>query len=265
VQRKGKLETGKAAPQRRSRTRAAQAGPESRRSSDCAQARRQAPAEVPPLPDAGQWAGFLAHELRQPLSVIGNVVAGLLASPAADRAVTRNLRLIQQQTELAGRTLANLVQYARAGRPRRAALDLGAATARCVAGVRKPRSIRCRLSVPRPLAPALADAGHVECILSNLIRNAVESIRGPGVVSLTVRAGGRQLRVQVADTGCGVPSGLREKIFEQDFTTKSGGTGLGLALCRQLAEANGGTVRLQRRRGQGSTFELRLPMACEPV
>ena len=97
-------------------------------------------------------------------------------------------------------------------------------------------------------------------MLLGLLANAVEAAPAGGEVGLAARAAdARTVEIDVADCGPGVPPELRERVFEPFFTTRPRGTGLGLAVARQIVEAHGGTIAVGDRAGGGARFTLRLP------
>jgi signal transduction histidine kinase len=100
-------------------------------------------------------------------------------------------------------------------------------------------------------------------VVFNLVNNACQAMKNPGVLSVRSFSEGSHVILQVEDTGPGIPENIREKIFEPFFTTKKEGlgTGLGLSLTRKIVESFGGEIRLKSEIGQGSTFEVRLPRA----
>ena len=94
---------------------------------------------------------------------------------------------------------------------------------------------------------------------ANLLRNAAEAMGGRGVIDVAVTGDGRGLAVTIADHGPGIPDDLRQRVFEPYFTTKSDGTGLGLALVRQTLEAHRGTITAGETPGGGATFTIVFP------
>ncbi len=105
-----------------------------------------------------------------------------------------------------------------------------------------------------------ADPPRIKQVLLNLCRNAVEAMPGGGVLTLGGRAEGGEVVIEVSDTGVGVPPSMAGRIFEPFYTTKQTGTGLGLAVCRRVVEAHGGRITLTSQPGQGTTFQVRLPL-----
>jgi two-component system sensor histidine kinase KdpD len=111
----------------------------------------------------------------------------------------------------------------------------------------------------------------IEQVLTNLLGNAVRYAKRQGTLELSTRAlpadaeGRRLIEVCVADDGPGVAPGDRARIFEPyvqaDADGRSGGLGLGLAICRRLVEAHGGTIGVRERQGGGASFHFTLPVA----
>ena len=102
----------------------------------------------------------------------------------------------------------------------------------------------------------------IEMLISLMIFGMITAA-GVTLLTLTVRTQvqGPKVRVEITDTGAGVPVAEREKIFEPFFSTKSQGTGLGLSLSRQIIDAHGGALTIEGPEGQGATFSITLPSA----
>ncbi len=102
-------------------------------------------------------------------------------------------------------------------------------------------------------------------VFLNLLKNAAEATASPeGQVEVTASQEESHVLIRIRDNGCGIPEEYLPRIWEPFFTTKGqAGTGLGLDLCRQIVEAHGGTLTVESRVGQGTTFTVRLPGATE--
>ena len=116
----------------------------------------------------------------------------------------------------------------------------------------------------------LGNESRLAQVFLNLLTNAVQSLaarsRGPNDIILTTRASGDCVVVEVQDTGVGIPAELQSAIFEPLFTTKPEGTGLGLALCKELIGKEGGSISVESVVGKGTKFTVVLPAAArEPI
>ena len=123
------------------------------------------------------------------------------------------------------------------------------------------------LGVPMDLGTHLRGTRvELQQVLVNLIVNATEAMRGAGIVHPQIEVGvarvGRKssVRLTVADNGPGVPATLHESIFQPYTTTKPGGLGMGLMMCRTIIESHGGTLQIEPRRKRGAAFRCVLPV-----
>jgi signal transduction histidine kinase len=114
------------------------------------------------------------------------------------------------------------------------------------------------------LRPVMVDPDQIRLILNNLFANAIQAMPEGGALIVQTRPLEDTLEVTVADTGSGIAPDHLERIFEPLFTTKSKGIGLGLSLARRLAEANGGSIRVESLLGQGSRFMVELGRETDP-
>ena len=219
----------------------------------------------------GVLAGGVCHELNNALTPILNYAKLGLRNPNPDyhrRALEKIFEAAQRASEITGGVLG----LARPRADRREPTDLVRLAEEVKLLVRKDLS-RGRVSLEfhaegRPHAKI--NAAQIQQVLLNLIINARQAMPRGGTVTVRIANDptGRLAEVSVADTGVGIaPADLR-RIFEPFFTTKSGpddmglgGTGLGLAVCRDIVEAHRGRLRAESRVGQGTKFTLRLP-AC---
>jgi two-component system cell cycle sensor histidine kinase/response regulator CckA len=131
-----------------------------------------------------------------------------------------------------------------------------------------PRLLGSRIAVdcvaPRPVAVRATPAG-LEQIVLNLAVNARDAMPSGGTLVLSVREEGDRARLDVRDTGMGMPESVRAKMFEPFFTTRATGTGLGLATVKELVNRFEGTVSVESEVGQGSCFTIHLPLSPTPA
>ncbi|MGH7288247.1 MAG: two-component system sensor histidine kinase NtrB [Myxococcota bacterium] len=214
----------------------------------------------------GQMAAGLAHEIRNPLASI-QVLAELLKRSLGEQ--PGDLELVEEmlsELDTLTRIVNGSLEFVRPHAAMRAPVDVRALVHEAVrrARARVPFDGIVEITAPEELRPSL-DALQLESILVNLIANAFEAMRGherPGghVLALTVSAQGGELRLSVADTGPGVPSELRERIFYPFFTTHEQGTGVGLAEVHKAVVSHGGSVEVRDRVGGGAVFLIHLPL-----
>src|SRR5262249_51745588 len=111
----------------------------------------------------------------------------------------------------------------------------------------------------------MADDRQIEQAVINLGMNALQAMPERGRLTIGARRHGKQVEITVRDTGPGIPEALRARIFEPFFSTKAGGTGLGLPLVHEIAVAHGGRISVESAPGEGACFTLALPLAEPPV
>jgi PAS domain S-box-containing protein len=210
-------------------------------------------------------AGRVGHELRNPLGVISGAAYYLnLAQPHAEQKIKHYHDLIKQETLQAENIIADLLDFARLSALAPAPLSVP----ELVQGVRKrfpvPASVQLLLNLPAGLPLIVADPRHMDKLLDNLVINAIQAMESGGTLTISAQPsaleyGQPAVCIRVQDTGTGIRSENLNKIFDPLFTTKTSGIGLGLAVCRKLAEANRGRIEVESEVGKGSTFNLVLP------
>ncbi|HYE65122.1 MAG TPA: ATP-binding protein [Pyrinomonadaceae bacterium] len=205
----------------------------------------------------------IGHELNNslaPIKSIADSLARLLErQPRPDdwqEDAERGLSVIAARAEALSRFMASYARLARLPPPRFEQVEIGAL-------IRRVASLEVRLPVSLASGPELdvqADPDQLEQLLINLLRNSVDaSLETGGEVEVGWRKNGSYLEVWVEDEGLGLAD--TANLFVPFFTTKPGGTGVGLVLSRQIAEAHGGTLTLENKgTGHGCIARLRLPL-----
>ncbi|MGP1273660.1 MAG: two-component system sensor histidine kinase NtrB [Phycisphaerales bacterium] len=233
------------------------------------------------LAEIGAMTGGLAHEIKNPLSTIG-LNAQLLSeaiheTPLQEDQKSRLVRRIdalRREAERLRDILADFLRFAGSVHLDMAPADLNVVVdemAEFFLPQAEAAGVRMRLELaPGPIEVNL-DATHFKQALLNLLLNGVQAMTREGkdgaparelILRTEVRKTheGDATRVHVIDTGPGVPKEKLERVFEPYFTTKSGGTGLGLPTSRRLIEEHGGTIEVHSDEGRGADFVITLPL-----
>lgn len=222
-----------------------------------------------------QQARFTAdasHELRTPVSVILTQTQTCLARERGSAEYKESLEACQRAAQRMRRLTESLLELARldAGEEplRRERFDLGR-VARESAELIRPLAAQRKVTLETDLALAecAGDAEHVAQVVTNLLSNAIHYNRESGTVTIAVRLEGDQGILRVSDTGSGIDAEDQPHIFERFYRADKsraraeGRTGLGLAICKAIVDAHGGSIEVESRPGSGSTFTVRLPLA----
>jgi signal transduction histidine kinase len=128
----------------------------------------------------------------------------------------------------------------------------------------KERGITFELQAPETPAPFFFDPGQLRQVLINLFKNAQEAMPQGGQLTVAVERQQERMRLTVRDTGCGIAPEHLKSLFTPFFSTKEGGTGLGLTICQGLIEQHHGTIALENQAGRGTTCIIHLPLNDTP-
>jgi two-component system sensor kinase FixL len=219
----------------------------------------------------GEMASALAHELNQPLSAIANYLRGserLLNNEPLDLPMLKEaLSKAGGQALRAGEVIQRLRDFIGRGETDRriesASKLIEEASALALVGV-KEFGIRVIMDFDPKADTVIADRVQIQQVVLNLLRNAVDSMRGLKPAELKVRVAPGEdgfTVVSVSDTGTGITQEARPRLFEPFMTTKKEGMGVGLSICRTIVEAHGGTIWAENNEVRGATFSFTLPLA----
>jgi two-component system NtrC family sensor kinase len=226
------------------------------------------------LAAVGQIAAQITHEVRNPLSSIGLNAELLeeeleaLPSSAAQREEARALvRAIVKEVDRLTEITEEYLQFARLPRPRLEKERLGPMVRSLLdfmAGELSLRGITLESDLEAAECSVAADEHQLRQALLNLVRNAAEAMPSGGRLRLSAKqtVDSSHVVLEVADTGEGIDPEHVIKIFDPFFSTKKGGTGLGLALTQQIVNDHGGTIAVRSERGRGTTFTIGLPVTA---
>jgi signal transduction histidine kinase len=220
----------------------------------------------------GTLAAGLAHEINNPLVSIQTFLSmapGKRSSPDEEFWTDYHALACREVERIKGlvQTMRRLGRDDR-GRERREAVDPGDLAEEVLALLRREAG-RCevtlRLEQQGEPVKLIAVRDHLHQVLMNLVLNGIHAAPAGGEVVVRTRAEGDGVRIEVTDTGRGIPEEHLHRIFDPFFTTKDPdrGTGLGLMICERLVTDHGGSIAVESREGQGATFRVRLPLSAE--
>ncbi len=220
----------------------------------------------------GNLAAGVAHEIRNPLNAIGMGLQRLLRewrlAPGEDQAEYARLGgVLHGEVNRLNEMVERFLQLARPARVNLGTCHVEQHLGELLTLLREEaaaKGITIETVLALDGATARLDCRQIHQALLNIVVNAFEAMPKGGTLRLTARTRNGHLEVAIADTGPGIPPEHLDRIFEPYFTTKEGGTGLGLALAQRIVDAHGGAITVDSRPGKGSTFRIGLPLAGPP-
>ena len=214
----------------------------------------------------GQVVSGVAHEINNPAAIISGFAQTLLLDDLKPEHRDM-LQMMYDEATRIGRITASLLAFARAGGKQRALVDLNDIARRTFA-LRSYHLSTLNITVALDLDPGepkiWADGSELQQLLLNLLINAEQAlvtVDPPRTIAVRSRADERDARLEIADSGPGIPTELRTRIFDPFFTTKPEGvgTGLGLSICYGVARDHGGRIWVESEPGGGARFCVTLP------
>lgn len=215
------------------------------------------------LATLGQIAGFIGHELRNPLAVMETSLHLLKKRlPDDDEHVMRHLGRLSDQVGVSGAIITDLLELARDRPIDRSPASLRSLIEQALQDVPMIQSVLVATEIADSLDTVWLDEAQIRLLVLNLVGNAAQALsRQSGDKLVTVRAvrEAHALCLMVEDNGPGIAEEVRHRLFEPLATTNQQGLGLGLTLCRRIVEKHGGEIRAYNREQGGARFEVRLP------
>jgi two-component system NtrC family sensor kinase len=226
----------------------------------------------------GEVASSIAHDLNNPLAIMREeagwiqdlMKGGDLQGAHTQAEIDNSLQQIDIQIERSREITMRLLQWGRDSAPKTQSVDVNLLlnkTLYLLESELQTAGVRVVKDLPSGLAQVRGGAPELRQVFLNLMKNALDAMKDRGgTLTLVTRPEPDGVRIEITDTGQGIPAAAMEHIFEPFFTTKpaSDGTGLGLPISRWIVEKLGGRIEVESREGGGTSFHVTLPVQAGP-
>jgi two-component system sensor kinase FixL len=220
--------------------------------------------EATALARLGEMAAVIAHEVKNPLAAVRGavqVIGSRLSAHSNDGAIIKE---IIARLDALNDLIQDLLVFARPPAPKPVRVD-ARALVESVATLlkRDPAFHSLEVAILGTAPPAQADPNLLTIAIQNLLINSAQAQQGRGDIRVTLSSDGPSVRIEIADSGPGIPPEIRAALFRPFKTTKARGTGLGMATAKRLIESQGGQIEVQSPAGGGTIVTLTVPAAPE--
>lgn len=216
------------------------------------------------LAAVGELAAAIAHEVRNPLAVIVNAVAGLRRPGLRPEDGTMLLDIVDEEAARLNRLVTDLLRFARPVNVKRTPISLIELARRCRTSIAPGFEVDVQAADDPDLQSVDVDPNLFRLVFDNLVANACQAMGDTGTVEIRVERaelrGESAARVEIRDRGHGMDEQVLERALDPFFTTRPSGTGLGLPIVQRIVEAHGGELMLDSMEGQGTRVVLIVPM-----
>jgi two-component system NtrC family sensor kinase len=219
------------------------------------------------IASVGRMAAGVAHEINNPLSGILIYAELVKDNIKGNDEVFGDIQEIIDQTLRCKKIVSDLLEFSRQSIGKASSFSLEKLISKCLNLLINQASfqnIDVRLDIDRDLPEMVGDMGQLQQVFTNLFINAADAMEGKGRLEIKARYDSERSRflISLADTGPGIPTGYRDKVFDIFFTTKpvGKGTGLGLSISRNIIKLHGGSIEFECPPEGGTTFNIELPL-----
>jgi PAS domain S-box-containing protein len=212
----------------------------------------------------GELAGMIGHDLRNPLSGIKNASYYLKKkeTEVLSAQSKKMLEIIDKCVDHSNKIINDLLDYSREIRLNRKEISIEYLLSEATAMIQIPEMIKVEKNLPENIEVNV-DEDKFERVFINLFKNSIDAMPNGGVISIVCKEANDRLELVFADTGVGIPDEVLPKLFSPLSTSKAQGMGFGLAICKRIIEAHGGTISVETAKDKGTAFTITLPIDCK--
>ena len=210
----------------------------------------------------GELTAKLAHEVNNPLGVILGFSQEILSEIDNNDPHYRSVRIITEEAKRCKNVMKHLLAFARPPSLKYSSVEIEEIireSLELILGILEKRGILIKKIVPAALPRLYVDPSQIKAVLLNLYNNAIDAMPQGGELTISVSLNGPDIKITVLDTGGGIKDLDLNNIFMPYFTTKEGGTGLGLCISKRIIEGHKGRLELETKPGIGTSFTISLP------
>jgi len=209
----------------------------------------------------GELATMVGHDLRNPLSAIQNACYYVKTKFGAskDEKMRKMFAVVGKEINHANKIVNDLLDFSRVKKPELKKVDIIPSIRDALTQLEFPENIT--ITTKYSEIPTIeADPDQLRRIFQNIALNGIQAMPNGGKLTVSTRKNGNFVDVAFTDTGVGIPKENMDRLFTPLFTTKAQGVGLGLAICKNLAESHNGRIEVKSKVDEGSTFTVKLPI-----
>ncbi len=220
------------------------------------------------LSTLGQYSNELAHEIKNPLNAI-NIQMSLLEREidkhdwSSGEELADVVKVVKEEISRLNKLAMDCLSFSKSGDLKRTEDDIGQIFEQLLSLITPHadlNGVNIYLTMSGSCPQILVDRDKLKQAFLNIILNAIEAMTGGGDIAINVSKGDSCLNISIRDTGPGIPDELHDKIFGLFYSTKSGGTGVGLAVTKNIIHAHGGNIRFEKL-DEGAEFIIELPLS----
>ncbi len=218
------------------------------------------------LSSLGRMAAGIAHEINNPLTGILLYSSNLAKKVPKGGALEEGLQVIISETQRCKTIIQGLLDFARDKAPQKAEADINVILEKALSILENEfhlHHVHLEKQLAGTMINAFLDENQIEQVLINILLNALHAVEADGVIRVESRvdSGNQGICVEIADNGCGISEENIKKIFDPFFSTRSNGTGLGLAVSYGIIQNHQGDIRVFSEPGKGTRFVIHIPVS----